>query len=97
MSEAYLLMQINELMAHKNRQLDENKKIWQRTNELEQTIFSLGEMYKELSIKHVKLIDMELKKKPHKCPVCDGIGGTKVSGTIDEECHACEGKGIVWG
>jgi len=36
-------------------------------------------------------------KKPYKCPVCDGEGGTKISGTIDEDCCACQGKGIVWG
>ena len=36
-------------------------------------------------------------KKPHKCPVCDGIGGTKISGVIDEFCDPCAGKGIVWG
>lgn len=36
-------------------------------------------------------------KKPHKCPLCDGLGGTKISGTIDEYCNVCDGKGIVWG
>ena len=35
---------------------------------------------------------------PHKCPVCDGRGliyqdGPPVPGT---NCHACQGKGIVW-
>lgn len=43
-------------------------------------------------------------KKPHKCPVCDGIGMVKsymgikdISGCAGFECNACEGKGIVWG
>lgn len=72
--------------------------------ELKNSIDSLTEMYKELSLKHVKLIDIELNKTPHKCPVCDGIGMVKsymgikdISGCAGFECNACEGKGIVWG
>lgn len=45
-------------------------------------------------------------KTPFKCPVCDGCGNDK--GTRESNpnydfcmkyasCHACEGKGIVWG
>ena len=49
------------------------------------------------------------KKKPHKCPLCDGKGkdtnrlvmdGVKEPSTINmknPDCIACEGKGIVWG
>lgn len=35
--------------------------------------------------------------KPHRCPVCDGSGGTIIDGVMDENCNGCEGKGIVWG
>ncbi len=35
--------------------------------------------------------------RPYKCPVCDGYGGTIISGAMDEECRPCQGKGIVWG
>ena len=61
-------------------------------------------MYKEVSINHAKLIDIELKnKKPHKCPVCGGLG--KRNKYINAEstqvvffvCASCDGKGIVWG
>lgn len=30
------------------------------------------------------------KRKPYKCPVCDGRGGEGL------QCHACKGTGIVW-
>lgn len=44
-------------------------------------------------------------KKPHKCPVCSGqsiqdIKIVKTDSGLDKlvlECHACAGKGIVWG
>jgi hypothetical protein len=29
-------------------------------------------------------------REPHKCPVCKGTG------THPEDCHPCNGKGIVW-
>lgn len=46
--------------------------------------------------------------KPHECPVCKGKGKDKnklIAEPYDQEikiwvnpnCHACEGKGIVWG
>lgn len=34
--------------------------------------------------------DLQSSKKPHKCPVCGGIWEYT-------NCHACEGKGIIWG
>jgi|GEM_PF-4141439 hypothetical protein len=48
--------------------------------------------------KHKKwLFRLEKKdKKPNKCPICNGLGGTKINGTIDEECNSCKGTGIVW-
>lgn len=41
--------------------------------------------------------DMKRGKKPHVCPLCEGQGGTMISGTIDEECWICDGERIVWG
>jgi hypothetical protein len=41
--------------------------------------------------------EFHTEKKPHKCPICGGKGGFMISGTIDEECHTCDAKGIVWG
>lgn len=48
------------------------------------------------------------KLTPYKCPVCDGTGHTDEDVMIRlvknkgepvkvYDCHACEGKGIVWG
>jgi hypothetical protein len=120
MSEAIRQIEkVYELLEHKNMQIDENRKVARKIDELElwtkkheKEGVEYGNEFEEInkkitqqlseinfSINHI-LCDLDTgyrNKKPHKCPVCDGIGGTKVSGTIDEECHACEGKGIVWG
>lgn len=40
-------------------------------------------------------------KSPHKCPVCDGSGRYKLAtaqcASDTRDCHACEGKGVIWG
>lgn len=57
--------------------------------------------------------DMRQHQIPHKCPVCQGAGDFQVLSVEDiqalgvsrtdglgrkfTKCHACEGKGIVWG
>jgi len=66
------------------RQIEHNRKVSERMDVLEGLLSALS---------HLRHID----KKPHKCPVCEGQGGFYISGTMDSECHACEGKGIVWG
>jgi hypothetical protein len=75
------------------------KLYFKEKNEIEKQITALTEMSKGLSIKHVKLIDIELKKSPYKCPVCDGKGywrGIEDNISCGGQCHACESKGIVW-
>lgn len=38
------------------------------------------------------------EKKPHKCPVCDGLGSQLyLISQQAQKCESCEGKGIVWG
>jgi hypothetical protein len=70
-----------------------------RIIQLEKQIQVLTEMYKDLSIKHVKIIDYELtekyelNKKPHRCPLCEGYG----IHNNGHQCRSCEGKGLVWG
>lgn len=47
-------------------------------------------------IMELENVMINVRRKPHKCPICNGKGGTVISGMIDEECHACDGIGIVW-
>lgn len=39
--------------------------------------------------------------EPHTCPICEGVGcdaaAYKLADPCKSCCHACEGKGIVWG
>ena len=45
--------------------------------------------------------EVNSKKTPHKCPVCDGSGRYRLATAqrVDDviDCRSCEGKGIVWG
>jgi predicted nuclease with TOPRIM domain len=80
---------------HKTRQLDENRKISHRVDELETEIKEL-KRFQDITHEQYKLITD--RKRPHKCPVCDGFG--KKLYLIAQEsrlCDTCEGKGIVWG
>lgn len=76
---------INNLVDHKIRQVDENRKLSRRIEEIADFCYR--------NWKH--------NKQPHKCPVCDGSGRYKLataqcnSDVID--CRSCEGTGIVWG
>lgn len=75
-----------------------------RNNRLEEisSLISKGTIFPKESI-----VD---KKRPYKCPVCDGVGekpellcGNPITLAVmpprqaTKQCHACEGKGIVWG
>jgi hypothetical protein len=55
----------------------------------------------EKRLKEVEEILNNVTKKvgyrPHKCPICDGNGGTVICGVVNEYCKTCKGKGIVWG
>jgi len=75
---------INKLEEHKIRQIDENRKVSKRMDEL----FKKFDFLANAAAKN---------KKPHKCSMCNGIGGFYISGIMDEECSACEGSGLVLG
>jgi hypothetical protein len=64
--------------------------------ELQSRIKELEEMQKSM-ISMPNMVWAKYHKTPYKCPVCDGYAGTVLNGVIDEHCHACEGKGILWG
>jgi hypothetical protein len=51
-------------------------------------------------------VTLNTGKTPHKCPVCEGSGKLMTANknkdayanyAVETNCHACEGKGIVWG
>jgi hypothetical protein len=71
----------------KIRQIDENRKLSRRLDELENGLIKrvgiLGRALHELSEDNHKL-----RKIPYKCPICYGRGVA---------CNTCDGKGIVWG
>jgi hypothetical protein len=72
---------------------------------LEGMINGLSDMIKE--IKCAQRIT-QLNKTPHKCPICNGaqvriylntdVDNDNYKSSVQEKpCHACDGKGIVWG
>lgn len=69
-------------------------------------------MQKMENWKKIAKVLCDQSKKPHKCPLCDGLGEirfysfqdasrfgcrTDALGNFIKNCSACEGKGIVWG
>lgn len=62
----------------------------ERINDIEKRLVALEEITNRITCD-----DMKAGRSPHKCPVCGGSGFLiKIIECID--CHACEGKGIVW-
>jgi hypothetical protein len=73
----------------------------------------LDRLEKEINSHWHLLSDLSPKldpKKPYKCPVCDGEGKSKfrlisqtsndegtIKALVPDDCHACKGKGIIWG
>lgn len=100
----YLDDRIDKLEEHKNRQIDENRKISRCFDELERCIDVTVEIYKN-----------KASNKPHRCPVCEGkvkilidpstplsgfegaFGQRDANGIYYRNCVSCEGSGIVWG
>lgn len=76
------------------------KQIDEINNGLIKRIGILGEALHTLSGENHKL-----RKKPHKCPVCDGLGEDRLerNGMLLSfppkwpNCKPCKGEGIVWG
>jgi len=94
-----------------NRKWNENSELSKRLLELERCIdymkendvnrnthyLSQFERIDEI-VNLIKENNMRDRRKPHKCPVCDGYG--KILSLIAQEsnkCNACEGKGVIWG
>lgn len=92
----FMIHLINKIEEHKIRQIDENRKISARVEDIEAAIYKIEHSQKDHD-----------HKIPHKCPVCEGRGivatGLKIEevyGTdlkTSKDCKSCEGKGILWG
>lgn len=91
------LDKIKNLEEHKNYQIDENRKVSKRLDEIDKQII-------ETRIQFINQIGNE--KRPHTCPVCNGTGELELQSieeTINNDnkrfktCHSCEGKGVLWG
>lgn len=78
----------------------------EKLKKLESSMNALAEMYKEISIKVVGLMDSQIRNKPHKCPVCKGLGNPDITELTaygprrhlieNDPCNSCNGTGIVW-
>lgn len=84
---------------------------WQANTELSNRLSEIESHLKEVcrfqDITNAQY-KVNIHKKPHKCPVCDGnkkriylntdVNGDNFKSQVQEnKCHVCEGKGIVWG
>lgn len=100
---------IKSLQEHKIRQIDENRKISVRVDELNDEIHEIDANVQTL-MDFMESIQSSYFKKPHKCPICLGIGkitiqnqpifekgGKYINTDSKNTCISCEGKGIVWG
>ena len=83
---------IHLLEEHKNRQIDENRKVSKRIDELESISNSQANTIKILCKKSNKA-----DKQPYSCPICDGKGFDKKEGLLKYTCRSCKGSCVLWG
>lgn len=94
---------VQALHEHKLRQIDENRKISLRVDELEEMV------------RRILKGEMQNENRPFMCPVCHGsikilidpatpmsgiqamFGKRDENGMYYKDCNSCDGKGIVWG
>jgi len=87
----HLSLMVARCQDHHIRQIDENRKISRRVDELER-----------IAKRHSEIV-CQSKLSPFKCPVCGGIGINCIIGEFrglpikTDKCKSCEGKGIIWG
>jgi hypothetical protein len=82
---------VNWLSDRHARQVDENRKVSGRLDDLEERVKRLEEIYKNISYMKERI--------PYRCPICDGTGyWKKIENHVacGGRCHSCDGKGIVW-
>ena len=103
----------DKLENHRLFQIEENRKVSRKIDEFEERINKLENVkviFKSTTIDSVNRRLKELEsssRKPHKCPVCDGLCSKLITDRTSNApaehyrkqnpCSACEGKGIIWG
>jgi len=97
---------IEALHEHKLRQIDENRKISKKVDDLEELIYEEKAKLRDL-INMPNVAWSKYNKTPYQCPVCKGEGKIIINnGQVltsyplqypTKICTSCEGKGIVWG
>lgn len=97
LTEMYKALSINVagLQDHHIRQIDENRKTSKRVDEVEQLVYDEKEKFRCND------------RKPHKCPVCKGLGNPDITDRTaygprrhmieNDPCNSCKGTGIMWG
>lgn len=107
MSETYSSHQtrIENLESHKTMQIDENRKISRRVDELDKWVADHqkeGEEYGDIIEERIKDLEesyqglfheVKVGRKPHRCPICKGTTFCEAGMC----CAPCDGAGIVWG
>lgn len=101
---------VEGLHQNKLKQIDENKKMYDRMDEIISLFIKqdnkLENYIIELDLKIEKLEKNYIHKIAQICPVCDGCGNNKGERELNPNygfcmkyasCNSCEGKGIVWG
>lgn len=98
-----LKIKMNDDYERHVRQIDENRKVSRRMDELEYKIHKLDRLIMpqingiNARIRSLEITDENNNKKPHKCPVCEGTRHCSSESGLSWQCESCEGKGIVWG
>lgn len=108
-----------EDLAERVFQTEKSLENWRQYLESQNFEIQIHEMKQQIDCLFLSLKGIEGKvnlatscrpTKPHKCPICEGVGkklteaakvnfdGMLRAGLeMSAQCHACEGLGIVWG
>lgn len=95
-----IIKRLEKLEKWKEVAIDKNIQDLNRIKELEKSILNWEEEFYFIQGK-IRSHD----KKPHKCPVCNGLGNRTLCKSDDyyayepfnEDCISCEGTGVLWG
>lgn len=104
-SIASINVRLTALHEFKLRQIDENRKISRRVDEIQNDqakvinncVDRINVLQTEINTIRALGSGADHPKKPHKCPICDGRGQVQLEILKISFCLSCDGKGIIWG